>query len=544
MNLIYIVKVSALTAVLWLIYKLLLRKDTFFNAKRFYFITGMFISFLLPLWRIKKVIPVDTTSLPIPINNLLTDKTVANNLQQGFDWNNLLYVLFAGTVVLLLKMLIDLTGIYRLIARGVKEQKNGFVLVKVDKVISPFSFGKYVVINPKQFTAEEQQMVIAHEQVHISQKHSIDVLLSSVFTALQWYNPFAWLWRNDLIENLEFIADNQVAKQVASVKSYQYLLLKTGVENPLPALVNSFYKPNLKNRIMMLQQQKSQSIKLLKFGILLPLIALFLYGFNTEKVYAQNKSKHYLIDKHTTAKQLKEIEKNINKEAEKFKVHFGNLMYIEDNLVNVDVSTHYFTTGKDTKLRIQNEKGILETTFYIKDGIFILSQKEEKTFSIYDEGVEVTTSDNNSKSFTTSSLQVKHYTKDGKEAKTKSNTGVIHYHEKDYFYTKSGNDYRFFDISGSETDPETSKVLLDELTSRQIFLIDSSVVDSKNPPLYILDGKIISKKAVEKLPADNILKITVLKGDAAKKKYGEKGKNGVVEITSKKKLNNPLHKTK
>ena len=105
-------------------------------------------------------------------------------------------------------------------------------------------------------------------------------------------------------------------------------------------------------------------------------------------------------------------------------------------------------------------------------------------------------------------------------------------HDKDYFYNKTGNGYHFFDRFGVETDPETSKVLLDELTSRQMFLIDSSVVNSKKPPLYILDGKIITKKDVEKLSADNISKITVLKGDAAKKKYGEKGKNGVVEITS------------
>ncbi len=534
MNLIYFLKASLITAVLWLIYRLLLRKDAFFNANRFYFITGMFLSFLLPLWHLKKIVSAATTSMPIPIKNMVTEKKLEVNLQQSFDLNNLLYVLFAGTLVLVLKMLVDLIGIYRLIATGVKEQKNGFVLVSVDKEISPFSFGKYVVINPEQFTDDELEMILAHEQIHIRQKHTIDVLLSGIFTALQWYNPFAWLWRNDLIENLEFIADNQVAKQVVSVKSYQYLLLKTGVGNLFPVLVNSFYKPNLKNRIMMLQQQKSKSIKLLKFGILLPLIALFLYGFNTEKVYAQNKSKHYVIDKHTTGKQLNDIEKNINKEASKYKVHFSNLMYIDHILVNVDVSTHYFTTGKDTKLRIQNEKGILETTFYVNDDLFIISQKEEKTFSIYDEGVEVTTSDNNSKSFTTSSLQVKHYTKDGKEVKAKSNTGVIHYHDKDYFYTKTGNDYRFFDISGAETDPETSKALQDELTSRQMFLIDSSVVNSKKPPLYILDGKIISKKDVEKLSPDNIRKIMVLKGDAAKKKYGEKGKNGVVEITSKK----------
>ncbi len=533
MNLIYIVKVSVLTAVLWLIYKFLLRKDTFFNTKRLYFIAGMFLSFLLPLWRIKKVIPVDTISLPIPINNLLTGNTVAISLPQGFDWNNLLYVLLAGTVILLLKMLIDLAGIYRLIATGIKEQKNGFVLVKVDKDISPFSFGKYIVINPKQFTPEEMQMVIAHEQVHISEKHSIDVLLSVIFTALQWYNPFAWLWRNDLIENLEFIADNQVANRVESLKDYQYLLLKTGVENPLPVLVNSFYKPNLKNRIMMLQQQKSQSIKLLKFGILLPLISLFLYGFNTEEVFAQDvPEQHYVINSHTTSEQLDDIENQINNETDAFKVHFSSRWYIDGFLVNVDVVTHYKGKGNEKKVRIQDKKGIPETVLYIHNNELITSQKN-KSFAIFDKGMAIY--DSETKSFDMKSVQIKHYNKNGKEIQKNTKTGMITYKDQNYLYVKTGKKYLFFDKLGKKVDEKIAKALYQLLTGGQMFIFDKTERDlTKNPPLYVLDGKIITKKDVEKLSADNISKITVLKGDAAKKKYGEKGKNGVVEITSKK----------
>ncbi len=533
MNLIYILKVSVITAVLWLIYKLLLRKDTFFNLKRFYFITGMFLSFLLPLWHLKKVIPVATASLPIPVNNVVTENTLEVSLQQDFDLDNLFYILLVGAVILLFKMLIDLIGIYKMIATGVKEQINGYVLVKVDKDISPFSFGKYLVINPAQFTPEEQQMVIAHEQVHISQKHSIDVLLSGVFTALQWYNPFAWLWRNDLIENLEFIADSKATKQVESVKKYQYLLLKTGLTNPVPDLVNNFYKPNLKNRIMMLQKQQTSSIQLVKYGILLPLITLFLYGFNTEKVYAQNKSKYYVIDKHTTGKQLKDIEKNINKETVKFKLHFDNLMYIDDILVNVDVKTHYLTTGKDTKIRIQNDKGILETILYIEDSKLVLSQKEEKAFLIYDDGVEVSTYDNSNESSTLSTLQVKHYNKVGKVVNSKSYSGVISYENKDFFYVKTVHDYRFFDRYGIEVDKKTADALLQKLTRGQVFIVNNSIrykKDSKNHPLYVLNGKFISEADFDKINQETIREIIILKGDAALKKYGEKGKKGVVEL--------------
>lgn len=56
---------------------------------------------------------------------------------------------------------------------------------------------------------------------------------------------------------------------------------------------------------------------------------------------------------------------------------------------------------------------------------------------------------------------------------------------------------------------------------------------SKNPPLFILDGKKLSQKEVEKLDKNSIESISVLKDKSAIKKYGKKAKNGVVIITSK-----------
>ena len=535
MNLIYVLKASAIIAVLWLTYRFLLRKDTFFGIKRLYFIAGMFLSFLLPLWHIKKVVLVQlqSNSLQIQLNgNPITPVPKGSH---WFDVSNLSYVLLAGVLFFIIKMLADLFGIYRLIASGEKAQKNGYVLVSVDKDISPFSFGKYVVVNPEKFTQEEFRMLIAHEWVHIRQKHSLDVLLSGIFTALQWYNPFAWLWRRHLIENLEFIADSQATTQVPSVKNYQYLLLKTGMDSPALAMANSFYKPNLKNRIMMLQQKKTQSIQLVKFGILLPLIALFLFGFNTREVFGQETpNPHYVIDKHTTSKQLKDIENQINNKADSFSVHFDDIMYTDDLLVNVGVLTHYLTTGKDVKLRIEGEskKGILKTIFHINDGKLVISQTQKKTFSINDDGVVLSTFDNKSKTSTTSTVQAIHYDKDGKVIKT----GTITYKDKTYFYVKTGNNYHFFDRFGTEVDKKIADILQQKLTGGQVFIVDNSIRyknDSKHQPLYVLNGKIISKADFDKINQETISKMSAIKGNAAIKKYGDKGKNGVIEIFTK-----------
>ena len=59
--------------------------------------------------------------------------------------------------------------------------------------------------------------------------------------------------------------------------------------------------------------------------------------------------------------------------------------------------------------------------------------------------------------------------------------------------------------------------------------------DSDKEPLFILDGKKVSKKVIDELDSDQIEKIEVLKGDSATKEYGKKAKDGVVVITTKKK---------
>lgn len=54
-------------------------------------------------------------------------------------------------------------------------------------------------------------------------------------------------------------------------------------------------------------------------------------------------------------------------------------------------------------------------------------------------------------------------------------------------------------------------------------------------PLILIDGKKSSQTELNMISPNNIEAINVLKGDAAKNIYGDKGKNGVIEITTKKK---------
>jgi TonB family protein len=67
--------------------------------------------------------------------------------------------------------------------------------------------------------------------------------------------------------------------------------------------------------------------------------------------------------------------------------------------------------------------------------------------------------------------------------------------------------------------------------------------DTKNPPLYVVDGAIITSGIVNAINPESIQSINVLKDQSAVKKYGEAAKNGVVEITLKKNWFNGTYKS-
>jgi len=66
---------------------------------------------------------------------------------------------------------------------------------------------------------------------------------------------------------------------------------------------------------------------------------------------------------------------------------------------------------------------------------------------------------------------------------------------------------------------------------------DITFIKSKIPEsaLIFADGKKISGVEMKSIAPTNIQSINVLKGDNAIEKYGEKGKDGVIEITLKSK---------
>ena len=225
----YLWKSTAIITLFYSFYKLLLQKETHFKSNRYFLFSGIVASLIIPLITIPRYVEIETIQSTI-VDGLMN--TVAVTPTQMIDWASIfLYGYLLITSILLVKFILQLASIANLIRKGVIKQKDNIYLVQTNIEASPFSFFNLIVFNPKQFNESELDHILNHEKVHVLQKHSIDTILAHILTTIQWFNPLVWFYKKDIVENLEFIADENAQKSSSSEASYQELLLKTTVPN-------------------------------------------------------------------------------------------------------------------------------------------------------------------------------------------------------------------------------------------------------------------------------------------------------------------------
>ncbi len=293
----YLLKSSAIIALFYISYRLFLQRETFFESNRWFLFIGLIIAAALP----SVVIPIYIEYTPAATNNtfMVSDIADLSTQDEPFNWLQLgLWIYSIGVCFFLGKFLIELTSLQRLIKKNPKKRMERFSLIEIFDQIAPFSFFKWIVYNPSQFKKNELQLIINHEKVHAKEHHTIDVLLAQLCCVLFWFNPLVWLYKKELQQNLEFIADKK-AQTVADCKeSYQRLLLKTSVPNHPLVVTNNFYNSLIKKRIIMLHKSKSNKLNAWKYALIIPVLALFLMSFNTREVYvAKNIASYSVLDK-------------------------------------------------------------------------------------------------------------------------------------------------------------------------------------------------------------------------------------------------------
>ena len=288
----YILKLSLSLSLVYLFYEFVLRRLTFYNWNRFYLISYTILSFFIPLINIAPV---------LERNEMLNSKVVSfipsiNNVHEGSSanyipgkvhhaiswspWDVVPLVIMGGMIVMILRLLIQFLSFRKMIRQCELVSDAGVRYYQVNKAIIPFSFGKSIFINPALHNEEELKEIVRHEFVHVRQKHTIDIVWAEVLCILNWYNPFTWVIRKAIRQNLEFIADNKVLQAGIDKRQYQYLLLKVTGNNHF-SIASQFNFSSLKKRIAMMNKMKSAKVHLVKFLFVLPVVAVMLVAFRS-----------------------------------------------------------------------------------------------------------------------------------------------------------------------------------------------------------------------------------------------------------------------
>jgi hypothetical protein len=288
----YFLKVNGLLIVFYFSYYFFLRKETFFQNNRWFLLLGIITSIILPLitfteiiWINPEIVTNDTANF-VPITNISNE-----TIKEPFNWSLLLlYSYFLVSIVFLIQLGFELFSFFKVVKNGNQIKEEKIVLVETNELQNPFSFFNYLVFNKSNFTEEELEMIIIHEKIHIEQKHSIDVLIGKLLCLIFWINPFSWLYRKAILENLEFIADNKTASFTNKAYQYQKTLLKVVICNNKLSITNQFYQSLIKKRIVMLNTNQSQKKNIWKYATIFPILVGFMLLFQIETV-AQVKEK-------------------------------------------------------------------------------------------------------------------------------------------------------------------------------------------------------------------------------------------------------------
>ena len=276
----YLVKLSISLGVIWIFYQLVLRRLTFYHWNRVFLLTYSLVAFCIPFINIEPVLLRSqwaehkvVQAIPVVESLASTDKDLTNH---GSNW---IIVFFASGCILLVARFVIQHFSFLLLKRSAKIISRFPVkLYQVDKNIIPFSFAGSIFINRHQHSDEDLKKIIRHEFVHVTQKHSVDMLWAEWLCILNWYNPFAWLIRNSIRQNLEFIADDTVIQNGIDRKQYQYLLLKV-IGSSQYSIASNFNFTSLKKRIAMMNKMRSARVHLMRFLFVLPIVAMMLLAF-------------------------------------------------------------------------------------------------------------------------------------------------------------------------------------------------------------------------------------------------------------------------
>ena len=303
----YIFHSSALIGLSYIIYRLFLSRETFYHLNRWVLLSLIVLSFTLPFITVPENLSFRSADVPETIQNSLkspssdtetlqtpviseeitpkdSDSVPSSSVSTFLDWKTIiLYTYLLGILVFGVHFLIQLGVLLYRIVKHPTIEVDDYKIIETNKKHAPYSFWNRIFMNPSQYNPETYLQILKHEQMHIKGKHSMDMLLVEFLVMLQWFNPFAWLYRKAIDNNLEYLTDDGMLTLGEDKEVYQMNLLKVSTPNMPTGLATSYNQSFLKKRILMMNSKKSTAKSGWKYLIIIPVLALTVLSFNPVK---------------------------------------------------------------------------------------------------------------------------------------------------------------------------------------------------------------------------------------------------------------------
>ncbi len=293
--LLYLLKSALSMSGLYLVFRTLMRKQTFFQLNRVILLSIVGFSIIIPLVHLPQTMQpvvsfqlapvtdkIEVYDLNLPAETAQTKTEVAGqpvkttSPQFTFSWPKLLQMIyFSGLFVAVLVSLIGFLNILLLFRKVPVINKDGFRLLVAPNDIPAFSLGRYLFISKSDFETNGDT-ILTHEKAHIRHGHFYDLLLLELVKIIYWFNPVIYWLTRDLKAVHEFQADDSTLNYGIDALQYQLLIIQKGVGHQKFALANSFNHCQIKNRIVMMNKQKSNNAWRWKAAAFLPMLAVML----------------------------------------------------------------------------------------------------------------------------------------------------------------------------------------------------------------------------------------------------------------------------
>jgi TonB-dependent SusC/RagA subfamily outer membrane receptor len=301
----YLIQTLLISGIFIALYKTVIIKSNWFVFNRIYLILTPIIALLVPLITFKETVYVQMNGIAAQTQNFVTP--ISEEQSTNYLLISLSAIYFSALIVFLFRFSRNLIGIQKTLRKHRKIKQAGFNYILMDGEEGSHTFLNNIFLSKKDFENNSiDGHILSHERAHAEQLHSLDLIFIEILTSVFWFNPSFWILRNSIKLNHEFLADSAVLKQGATLEKYSISLLESSVRNKaLIPIANHYNHQQLKKRIKSMNMKTTSSQKRFNLLLLMLLFGISIWAFSsTEKEYIY--TEQTLIQEGASAEEIKE----------------------------------------------------------------------------------------------------------------------------------------------------------------------------------------------------------------------------------------------